>query len=83
VRVLLQEVVLHLPGAVEAEGVGELDLLQRLLVDTVLAVPTPGAGELELVKYAELHGRGLNAYVQVRVKYRIIGSSPSSGGEVG
>ena len=31
VRVLLEEVVLDLPGVVEAEPVGELDLLQRLV----------------------------------------------------
>ena len=38
VRVLLEEVVLDLPHVVDAERVGELDLLERVLDQLVLAV---------------------------------------------
>ena len=44
VRVLLEEVVLDLPGVVEAEPVGELDLVERVLEEPVLAVRVPVAG---------------------------------------
>jgi hypothetical protein len=55
VAVLLEEVVLHLPDAVEAEAVGELALLERLLHQLVLGVLVPGPGELVLVEETELH----------------------------
>ena len=41
VRVLLEEVVLDLPGVVDAEPVGELDLVERLLEQPVLAARRP------------------------------------------
>ena len=55
VRVLLEEVVLDLPGVVVAESVGELDLIERVLDQPVLAVRGPRARELMLVEDAELH----------------------------
>src|SRR6266403_704841 len=58
VRVLLQEVVLDLPGVVDPEPVGQLHLRERLVDEAHLAVLLPGSGELVLVEDAELHGRG-------------------------
>jgi hypothetical protein len=42
--ILLQEVVLDLPGVVVAEPVGQLDLGQRVLEQLVLAALRPGRG---------------------------------------
>jgi hypothetical protein len=58
VRVLLEEVVLHLPRVLDPEAVGQLDLLERVLDEAELAVGSPGARQLVLVEDAELHGRG-------------------------
>ena len=55
VRILLEEVVLDLPGKVVAEPVGELDLVERVLVELELAFRRPRARQLQLVEYAELH----------------------------
>jgi len=43
VRVLLEEVVLDLPGVVDAEPIGQLDLRERVLEQTLLATGLPGA----------------------------------------
>src|SRR4051794_12053030 len=56
VRVLLEEVVLHLPHRVEAQPVGQLDLLERLVDDAVLLATFPRTRKLVLVEDAELHG---------------------------
>ena len=53
--VLLEEVVLDLPHVVEAEAVGELDLVERVLQQLVLVVGPPRSGQLVLVEDAELH----------------------------
>ena len=42
------------PGVVDAESVGELDLIEGLLEKTVFAVLGPRAGELVFVEDAEL-----------------------------
>ena len=55
VRVLLEEVVLDLPRVVDAEAVGQLDLVERLLEEPVLVAVVPGARDLVLVEDAELH----------------------------
>ena len=55
VRVLLEEVMLDLPHVVEAELVGQLDLLQRVLQEPVLGALGPRAGQLELVEDPESH----------------------------
>jgi len=54
-RVLLQEMVLHLPGVIDPQAVRQLDLFQRLLEQPVFAPLAPGPGQLMFVKYAELH----------------------------
>ena len=56
VAVLLEEVVLDLPAVLDAELVGELALLQRVLQQRVLGVLVPGTRELVLVEQPELHG---------------------------
>ena len=56
VRVLLEKVVLHRPHAVEAETVGELDLVERLAEQPLLGAGIPGARQLKLVEEAEFHG---------------------------
>ena len=50
VAVLLEEVVLDLPAVLDAELVGELALLQRVLQQRVLGVLVPRTRELVLVK---------------------------------
>ena len=58
VRVLLEEVVLDLPDVVEAEPVGELDLLERVRrAGGAPASVLPGPGQLVLVEDAEPHAR--------------------------
>ncbi len=48
--------MLDLPHGVQADAVGELDLLERVLHEPVLAVVAPRARELVLVEEAEAHG---------------------------
>ena len=55
VRVLLEEVMLHLPGIVVAEPVGQLDLRQRVLEQPILALPAPRPRKLMLVEDPESH----------------------------
>jgi len=44
VGVFLQEVMLHLPGVVDSQPIGQLDLGQRVLEELLLANPRPTAG---------------------------------------
>ena len=55
VRVLVEEVVFDLPGVVEAEPVGEFDLVECLVEQAILVVVAPRLGELVLVEDPELH----------------------------
>ena len=55
VGVLLQEVVLDLPGVVVAEPVGQLHLRERVLIELAFVVRPPWARKLQLVEDAELH----------------------------
>ena len=48
--------MLDLPGVVVAQAVGELDLVERVLVEPVLVALFPGAGQLQLVEDTEFHG---------------------------
>ena len=54
--ILLQEMVLDLPGVVVSELVRELDLGERVLEQIVFSVRGPGSGKLMLVEDSELHG---------------------------
>jgi len=55
VRILLEEVVLDLPDVVDAEAIGELDLVERLLIKPQLALLAPGLRQLVLVEQSEFH----------------------------
>ena len=57
VAVLLQEVVLDLPDVLDAERVGQLDLVERVRDQLVLGAVVPGSPDLVLVEDAELHGQ--------------------------
>ena len=46
VAVLLEEVVLDGPDAVEAESIGKFDLIERVLVQLVLVIGPPWSGQL-------------------------------------
>ena len=54
-RIFLEEMVLDLPGMVDAQAVRQLDLIERLLVDAVLVALVPRPRQLVLVEDAELH----------------------------
>ena len=58
VGVFVQEVMLHLPGVIEAQFVGQNDLGQRILEQAMLVAIVPGAGKLKLVENAKAHGCG-------------------------
>ena len=53
--VLLEEVVLDLPGVVVAEPVSQFDLVQGVLEELVFAALVPRPGELVLIEDPELH----------------------------
>ena len=55
VRVLLEEVVLDLPHVVEAEAIGELDLIERIVEQLLLSALAPGLRQLMFIEDAELH----------------------------
>jgi hypothetical protein len=54
-RILLEKVMLDLPGVVDAEPVGELHLVEGLLVELQLAALAPRPRQLVLVEDSELH----------------------------
>src|SRR3982074_277 len=56
-RIFLEKMVLDFPGVVDAELVGELDLIERLLKQPVLVTLVPRPRQLVLVENAEFHGR--------------------------
>src|SRR5207249_7121395 len=61
VRVLLEEVVLHRPEAVEPDPVAEHRLLERVLVGPVLASVRPRPGDRDLVEQREPHAHAPSA----------------------
>ena len=56
-RVFLEEVMLDRPGVVDAQPVGELHLVERILHQLALVVGPPGLGQLQLVEDPEFHRR--------------------------
>ncbi len=54
-RILFEKMMLDLPGIVIAEAVGQLDLVERILVEPQLATRFPRARQLQLIENAELH----------------------------
>jgi hypothetical protein len=61
VRVFLQKVMLHLPGVVVAEPIGQLDLIERIGEQLVFAIFGPRTWQLEFIKNAEFHDASLLA----------------------
>jgi hypothetical protein len=57
VAVLLEEVVLDLPDVLDPQGVSELDLVERVLDETVLTVVAPRSSHLVLVEDSESHAQ--------------------------
>ena len=57
VRVLLEEVVLDLPGVIDAQAIGQLHLVQRVLEEPELGALLPRTGQLMLVEDPEFHAR--------------------------
>ena len=54
-RVFLEKMVLDLPDVVDPQPIGELDLVERLVVKAQLAILAPGLRQLVLVEQAEFH----------------------------
>src|SRR5262249_13314965 len=54
-RVFFKKMVLDLPDVIDAEPVGELDLVESLLVKAQLGILAPGLRQLVLVKKSEFH----------------------------
>jgi hypothetical protein len=55
VRILLEEMVLDLPDILDAEPVGELDLVERLLTQALLRILVPRLRQLVLIEEPEFH----------------------------
>ena len=49
--------MLDFPGVIDAEPVGEFDLVERVLEQPVLVAVVPRPRQLMLVENAEFHGR--------------------------
>jgi hypothetical protein len=76
--------VLDLPDRVEAGAVGDLDLLERVVQEAVLAVVAPRSRELVLVEDAEAHARGRLIAARVGAGLRVSGAgAPGRGGARG
>jgi hypothetical protein len=56
-RIFLEKMMLGFPGVVDAEFVGEFDLIERLLEQPALVAIVPRPRKLMLVENAEFHGR--------------------------
>ena len=63
--VLFKEVVLDLPRVVVTEGVGEFDLVQRMLKEIIFSACGPRAGKLVFVEDAEFHGNILQCWARL------------------
>ena len=50
-----EEMVLDFPGVVVVELVGQLHLIERVLIELTFVVHAPGAWKLQLVEDAEFH----------------------------
>ena len=48
--------MLDLPGVVVAKPVGQLHLVERILIELAFIVRPPGPRQLQLVEDAEFHG---------------------------
>ena len=57
VRVFLKEVMLHLPNVIDAQPIGQFDLIERVLEQPQFKTVRPRTGELMFVEDAEFHRR--------------------------
>ena len=55
VRILLEKVMLHLPGIVVAEPIGQGYLVERLMKEVAFVAFIPRPRQLELVENSEAH----------------------------
>ena len=55
VRILFKEMVLDLPDVIDAEPVGELDLIERVLIKPQLGILIPRLRQLVFVEQPEFH----------------------------
>jgi hypothetical protein len=58
VRIFFEKVVFDRPHLVEAQFVGQADLLEAILIDLVLRGRAPRARDGDFVEQTELHGGG-------------------------
>src|SRR5439155_22885612 len=78
VVILLEEVVLYLPRVVDAEAVGELHLVERILEQLQLGAVLPGPRELVLVEDPELHAEAARRASKSAATCSSLASSPSA-----
>jgi hypothetical protein len=57
--IFLEKVMLDFPHVVDAESVGELDLIERVLKQFQFPARRPGARQLMLIEGAEFHDAGI------------------------
>src|SRR6516162_7646545 len=57
--IFLEKVMLDFPHVVDAESVGEFDLVERVLKQFLLPARRPGTRELMLIESAEFHDAGM------------------------
>src|SRR6185437_10149693 len=81
--IFLEEVMLDLPRIVDADAVGEFDLLQCLAIDAMLGIRVPGTRQLMFVENAELH-RPCSCGASPSLRYAVMKRSTrfSSGGRI-
>nr|WP_257808802.1 hypothetical protein [Mesorhizobium sp. J428] len=61
VRILFQEMMLDFPHVIEAEPVGEFDLVESVVEQLLLRTLHPGLRKLMFIEHSELHGFLRNA----------------------
>src|SRR5579862_1976770 len=54
-RILFEEMMLGRPYIIEAEAVGEFDLIKRIFEQPMLRISVPWSGNLMLVETADFH----------------------------
>src|SRR5882757_1324780 len=74
--------VLDLPDMVDAEPVGELDLIERLLIEPQLRILGPGLRQLMLVEKSEFH-RGAPLLVRTLTRLAALGALARTAGKGG
>src|SRR5215469_5653310 len=55
-RILFEKMMLDCPYGIEAELIGELHLLQAVVIDVLLGFAAPRTRDGNLIEQAELHG---------------------------